>query len=186
MASEQDMTEAVAFLGDTDESLKSTQELIRFDLIRHLALRAKERYLEAVDFLNVEDEMADWLREAYSINTKSLEWVYADIAAAYRFHQSGQSQMELGQNPVEYGEKVKSDWETYFQEETEKLTEDGRITRAILESCWFQGTTRGEQAESRLDGLLPSRYYGLEKKAKRLDRERVDRLLQERSGEHKA
>jgi hypothetical protein len=184
MASEQDMTEAVAFLGDTDESLKSTQELIRFDLIRHLALRAKERYLEAADFLGVEDAMAIRLREAQYFNVCPLEWAYDDIAAAYRFQHANQSQMKLGHSPEEHLEQLKSDWETFFNNEVEKLTEDGQLTRAILESCWFHGTKRGEQAESRLYQLLPSRYYGLEKRAKRLDQECEDRLLQERSGEH--
>ncbi len=162
----QDRIQAAAFPGDNDSTLKNVQVLLHFDLIRWLEEKARKRYLEAADIVGLENELVQRMKQAVNLDPRPLEPAYGMIAAFYRFQTTGSCQMELGQDSAAHWEMVKNRWVDFYREKVERLTQDGRITRAIVQAVVQSHISAREEAEEALEVLLEDRYGNLELKAR--------------------
>jgi len=76
--------------------------------------------------------------------------------------------MELGQDATNHWEALKIGWVRFYEEEIQRLTEVGEITRAVVKAVVHARTELGRLAEDHLDSLLEDRYGNLEIKARRI------------------
>ena len=159
-----------SFPGDDSETMRRIQIMGHFDLMRHLESSARERFLEAADFVGLQNELVAATQGKCYMDPMPLMEAYARIAAYYRFTNSQAKQMELGQDRAAHWNATYIAWVRFYESEVQRFTAIGEITRTIVKVVVHADTEAGRLAQDDLDNLLEDRYGNLEMKARRIHR----------------
>lgn len=154
----------IEFPGDTNTTLRAVQFRMYGEMLWLLYRRARERYLEASQLLQVVPELARELRQKDAFDHRTLQVAHDLIAAWFRFH-GDRRQLRLGETPEKYADRMAEDWRAFFESEITNLTGEDEFTRDILLTTAFANTHRGYAAERRLQTWLSRRYSEMLKAA---------------------
>ncbi|MFW6045045.1 MAG: hypothetical protein ACOCR1_04795 [Planctomycetota bacterium] len=165
------------FAGDVDSTLKRIQENSLPRLIEQLYTRPREQYLEEIRrseaqngelFEDVDDKLFYAIKDRADFDHDVLMPAYDRIAALYRFRRSDVWQTDLfppdsasRRDPAARLERVRGDWEEFFDRECEAIAERDELARAVLNAVGFAGEDRGEDAVRALTWLLDKKYRSL-------------------------
>lgn len=149
------------FAGDDNEVLKLVQHDAYGGMLGELFSRPRERYLDACDLLQVNNELADKIRPMRTFDHRRLQDAHDLIAAGFRFSQGGSTQLRLGETAEAYQRRLAAEWRDFFEREVSTLSEDNNFARAVLLAAALANTPKGENAEDELRVILKRRYPGL-------------------------
>lgn len=146
------------FPGDENPILMGLQRDRSGKMIGHLFGFAKIRYFRAIQFVDVDTELAKKLRGKDGFDHRVLQEAHDIIAANFRFRFDPGGQMILPFEDTSYEEYLKISWIKFFIEEAKELAEYDITARMILTAVGYENTEIGIQAEKKLEQLLQERY----------------------------
>ncbi len=128
------------------------------EMIVHLFVMARDRYLAAAGLLRVETGLSSMLRAKPGFDHRTLQSTHDLIAAYYRFISPGSAQFRLGEDEEAHRRRIGEEWCRFFLSAVASLIADDEFTRAICTATAFGNKEAGLTAERWLDQFLRDRY----------------------------
>ncbi len=122
------------FPGDTNEPLRLLQERLRGELLPWFYIVARDRYLDAVEVVGVETELAKRLVPLRPLELLPLAGLYDLIARRFRYELDPAGQLPLPFVAETYEAYAQEKWREWWFRRITELVEDEFITRAVLEA----------------------------------------------------
>ena len=144
---------------DRNSVLQNLQSKLYWELLYWLYACPRQRYLNAVQLVNTDTELAVLVRRCEGFDHHLLESAHDKIAAHYRYAVDNGGQITLPFHGLTYEARLERDWRTYWRTEVAKLTErDDEFVLAVLEVVAYRGTATGDEASHFLMGRLNAIY----------------------------
>jgi hypothetical protein len=147
-----------SFDGDDNIILSRLQHDVYSEMLGQIFKSARDRYLTAASLVGVEDELSQRLNGMWGFDHRTLQTAHDRIAAYFRFQSPDSAQLRLGEDDVQYRDRLTREWREFLGGEVGELAQHDEYVRAVCTAAAFGNTEPGYTAEEKLDQFLTRRY----------------------------
>jgi hypothetical protein len=149
------------FPGDDNVALMDVQHSAYDELIVHLFVQPRDRYLAAARLIRAEDELSSKLKLMAGFDHRTIQSAHDRIAAQFRFISPHSGQLRLGEDEDSHRQRLAEEWRQFFISAVAALVADDEFTRAVCTATVFGNKDPGLTAERWLNQFLLDRYTAL-------------------------
>lgn len=157
------------FSGDNNEFLRWVQQDMCGKALYHLVRTVRRKYLDACYLVGCSSDFSSEIQNMNQFDHSILQRDHDMIAAWYRYRYADRVTQfrlpfsEQARHPMAAlrGEYME-DWWRFWWEETDRISGDGHVVRAILKAIVYQDLAKGIAAEGLVWASFVDRYDATE------------------------